>query len=100
MTILLLGGTRDAIKIGESLTCQYIYSIAGVTDNPSVPNNATVHTGGFSAIGGLQKFIADNNITTVINATHPYASAITETVNNLTDVNVIRYLRPAWEIQN
>ena len=105
--ILLLGGTRDAIKIGEQLTQPYIYSIAGVTDNPATPKNAQVRIGGFSeqndSINGLKNYIIKNNITKIINATHPYASNITNTVNIVSqelDIETIRYIRKEWQKNN
>jgi len=105
--ILLLGGTRDAIKIGEKLTQPYIYSIAGVTDNPATPKNAQVRIGGFSeqddSINGFKNYVIKNNITIIINATHPYAINITNTINIVSqelDIKTIRYVRKAWQKQN
>ena len=78
MTILVLGGTSEAITITNALKGNVIYSLAGVTPSPKIPNSARVIKGGFGGakgggVSGLEKFIKDNNIVCVVDATHPYA---------------------------
>ncbi|WP_250656026.1 precorrin-6A/cobalt-precorrin-6A reductase [Alkalimarinus coralli] len=105
MNILLLGGTRDAINIANSLlagnqsgdqTIKLIYSIAGIVRKPLL--DCTVHTGGFSQFSstapltiddktstqqldnrsqlGMKRFLQQHHIEKVIDATHPYAITI------------------------
>ena len=113
MAILIFGGTRDAIigtqqivsyvqSVGGDIAC--VYSLAGSTKNPHVPENVTVHTGGFGGVDGIMSYILHHNIYTVFDFTHPYATQISDNINralcalstNGYTVNLYRYTRPAW----
>jgi precorrin-6A/cobalt-precorrin-6A reductase len=73
--ILLLGGTGDALRIARSLGPQHVYSLAGLG---RVPGDlaCAVRVGGFGGAEGLARYLADERIALVLDATHPYAAQI------------------------
>ncbi len=74
--ILLLGGTADAMRLGEALaraTCDAVYSIAGRTEGPNLPP-LPHRVGGFGGVAGLIAYLQGQAITHVIDATHPFAA--------------------------
>lgn len=80
MTVLLLAGTRDARQIAQqfhTLKIPAIASLAGETDDPAKLPIPTV-SGGFGGEAGFVEFLQRNNIGMVVDATHPFASKITE----------------------
>jgi precorrin-6A/cobalt-precorrin-6A reductase len=103
MTVLLLGGTTDAITLAHTLhrrDIKLIYSIAGLVRQPELP--CAVISGGFSRYGGLRAYVDSERISMVIDATHPYAtemSAIAARVSEETGIPCWRYLRPPWAEQ-
>ncbi len=116
MKVLLLGGTRDAINIAHALLAlnesgvqhiELIYSIAGIVRQPKI--NCAIHTGGFSQFStgavssasqlGMKRFIQQNNIDNVVDATHPYAVTISKNASivcELLNIPFFKYVRPAW----
>ena len=77
--ILILGGTTEARQLADILAPEpgfdVITSLAGRTEKPLVPTG-TVRTGGFGGPTALGAYLADNNISLLIDATHPYAAQI------------------------
>ena len=73
--ILLLGGTGDALAIARTLGPQHVYSLAGLGRVPA-DLACAVRVGGFGGAEGLARFLADENIALVVDATHPYAAQI------------------------
>ena len=73
MRILLLGGTGDALKIARRLGPQGVYSLAGLG---KVPGDLAceVRVGGFGGADGLARYIQEQGIALLIDATHPYAA--------------------------
>ena len=79
--LLILGGTREAVELARALAddsrVAATYSLAGRTRRPtSVP--VAVRSGGFGGPDGLEAFLRDEGIALVVDATHPYAAAISE----------------------
>ncbi|MFM0067022.1 cobalt-precorrin-6A reductase [Paraburkholderia aspalathi] len=73
--ILLLGGTGDALRIARQLGPEHVYSLAGLGKVPDdLP--CEVRVGGFGGSEGLARYIEDQRISLVIDATHPYAAQI------------------------
>lgn len=103
LTLLLLGGTADARQLATSLHEQGVavqYSIVGTVRQPDVP--CEVICGGFSRYGGLAAYIAEHQISAVLDATHPYARIISATAVDATKQNhipCVRFLRPGWKQQ-
>ncbi len=76
--ILLLGGTTEAGALAQLLAgagCDALYSYAGRTDAPRAQPIPT-RVGGFGGVDGLAAFLAQNAISHVVDATHPFAAGI------------------------
>ncbi len=81
-TILILGGTREAAELAQRLVqeepdIRIISSLAGRTREPQ-PVAGEVRIGGFGGADGLSNFIRENHITKLIDATHPFATKISD----------------------
>ena len=103
MKLLLLGGTADGRVLAERLYTQkieLIYSIAGLVRVPQLP--CKVVSGGFTQCGGLQRFIALENITAIVDVTHPYAQTMSIKAVNAAKACHIpywRFHRRPWQPQ-
>ena len=76
--ILILGGTREAALLARRLVEEgetVITSLAGRLSSPP-PLAGLVRVGGFGGVDGLAAWLADNAVTRVIDATHPFAAVI------------------------
>lgn len=76
-----------------------IASLAGVTRNPN-PIDLPTRKGGFGGEAGFRAYVAAAGITAVVDATHPFASRITDrTARMCADMGLpyLHLLRPAWE---
>ena len=98
---MLLGGTRDALQIAESLIesrHSVIYSIAGLAGNPSL--NCRIYSGGFGGVSGLVDQLGIDKIDCLIDATHPYAQRISTHAARAAaalSLPLLRYTRPPWQ---
>ncbi len=75
-----------------------VSSLAGRVRDPLLPAGA-VRIGGFGGVAGLQKWLCDNDIHAVVDATHPFAATMTENAVAATaalDIPLIRFARPGW----
>jgi len=75
MRALILGGTGDANRLADTvarLGWNAIYSFAGRTEAP-VTQSLPTRSGGFGGASGLAAYIRQQNITHVVDATHPFA---------------------------
>ncbi|CAB3668933.1 Precorrin-6A reductase [Paraburkholderia phenoliruptrix] len=99
--ILLLGGTGDALRMARHLAPRDVYSLAGLGKVPDdLP--CAVRVGGFGGSEGLQRYIEDEDIGLVIDATHPYAARISaNAVQAARSAGVACWAlrRPAWQPQ-
>jgi len=76
MRALILGGTSDANRLADAIMragIDAIYSYAGRTQSP-VAQSLPIRSGGFGGVTGLIEFIKSEQITHVIDATHPFAA--------------------------
>ncbi len=103
--ILILGGTGEAARLAAALAripgLHTITSLAGRTSPPS-PIAGVLRVGGFGGPEGLARYLRDNQVAAVIDATHPYAQRISENAleaSTATDVPLLRLTRPPWEEQ-
>jgi len=105
MKLLILGGTADARHLATALhqaqpCLELVYSVAGLVRQPQVP--ATVVSGGFSQFGGLSAYCKDQQITGIVNATHPFSTTMgnhaTQASSELS-LDYWRFLRPQWQQQ-
>ncbi|MFM0054322.1 cobalt-precorrin-6A reductase [Paraburkholderia phytofirmans] len=99
--ILLLGGTGDALRIARQLGPEHVYSLAGLG---KVPEDlaCTVRVGGFGGSEGMARYIVDESIDLVIDATHPYAAQISANAAQASLAARVPYWalhRPAWQPQ-
>jgi precorrin-6A/cobalt-precorrin-6A reductase len=102
MRVLILGGTQEAFQLAERLVeiagVDVTSSLAGRTQAPRLPPGK-VRTGGFGGAEGLARYLREQRITHLVNATHPFAAGIS--ANALaaaaaTGVPLLRLLRAAW----
>lgn len=102
MRVLILGGTQEGFQLAERLAdiagIEIISSLAGRTREPRTPKGE-VRTGGFGGVEGLARYLCEQRITHLVNATHPFAAEMS--ANALaaaaqTGVPLMRVLRPAW----
>ena len=99
--ILLLGGVTEALAIARILGPEHIYSLAGVG---RVPTDLTcqVRVGGYGGAEGLARFVRDEGISLILDATHPYAAQISRNAAEaaqLSGVPCWALRRPAWQPQ-
>ncbi|EUB87565.1 cobalt-precorrin-6A reductase [Pseudomonas sp. GM30] len=99
--ILLLGGVTEALAIARTLGPQHIYSLAGVGRVPT-DLSCQVRVGGYGGAEGLARFIRDQGIDLLLDATHPYAAQISHNAARaaqLAGIPCWALRRPAWQAQ-
>jgi precorrin-6A/cobalt-precorrin-6A reductase len=76
LRVLILGGTTEASALARAIAGDArlapLLSLAGRTTNPR-PQPVPVRTGGFGGTDGLVRFLRDDAVGAVVDATHPYA---------------------------
>jgi precorrin-6A/cobalt-precorrin-6A reductase len=100
--VLILGGTGEARVLAERLAdraeLDVTLSLAGRTASPA-RQKVPVRSGGFGGGAGLAEYLASKHIAALIDATHPYANAIS---NNAvaaaqeSGVPLLQLRRPPW----
>jgi precorrin-6A/cobalt-precorrin-6A reductase len=102
MNILILGGTAEARALAAALAQRTVYavtlSLAGRTAAPA-PHSVPVRSGGFGGAEGLARYLRAECIAALIDATHPYAAAISANAAQAareTGVPLLALLRPPW----
>lgn len=99
--ILLLGGTSEARALALALEergVPFISSLAGRVARPRLPVGP-VRIGGFGGVEGLRSYLAASGVTTVVDATHPFAegmSANAVAACTASGVPLLRLERPGW----
>ena len=100
--VLILGGTQEARQLAASLDgrsdISVISSLAGRTRDPA-PISGEIRKGGFGGREGLQRYLEEEAVFAVVDATHPYAATITENANAASSSAAIPFLRlerPPW----
>src|ERR1700761_9838125 len=78
MRVLLLGGTSEARALAARLhpDVDVVSSLAGRVPDPALPVGA-VRIGGFGGVDGLRRWLQDERIDAVVDATHPFAATMT-----------------------
>lgn len=100
--ILILGGTKEAAELAKTLTAagtRVTTSLAGRTKEPE-PVAGTTRVGGFGGVEKMANWITDNQITKVIDATHPFARQISENATmacKLAKVQLEQRQRRPWD---
>jgi precorrin-6A/cobalt-precorrin-6A reductase len=103
--VLILGGTQEGYALAERLAdvaeLEIISSLAGRTLSPRKPKGQ-MRSGGFGGAHGLARYLRDEKIAHLINATHPFADQISANAvaaAQATGVPLLRLLRPSWTAQ-
>jgi precorrin-6A/cobalt-precorrin-6A reductase len=105
MRILILAGTAEARDLARKLVARrhdVTSSLAGRTGEPVMPEGR-VRMGAFGGTEALVAYLKQEDIELLIDATHPYAGAIsTEAVDAAagTGIKLLRLERPAWPAVN
>jgi precorrin-6A/cobalt-precorrin-6A reductase len=102
--LLILGGTAEAVELARGCTgiCDVISSLAGATENPVRPTGH-VRIGGFGGAQGLGRYLVEEKIDLVIDATHPFAARMQANAAEacaLAAVPRCRLSRPEWRRQH
>ena len=97
--ILLLGGIGEALAIARQLPADALYSLAGLGKVPSdLP--CRVRVGGYGGAEGLARFIKEQGIDLLVDATHPYAAQISRNAAHaaqLAGIPCWALRRPGWQ---
>lgn len=103
MRVLILGGTGEAAELAARVATipgvEAITSLAGRTREPSIPSG-DYRIGGFGGVAGLAGYLCQMKIDLLIDATHPFATQISENAAEAaTEVGVPRLMliRKSWE---
>lgn len=103
--VLILGGTAEAATLARALEgwpgLRVITSLAGRTRNPgSLPGE--MRTGGFGGVGGLVRYLREEAIDVLIDATHPFAEKMGNHATLAAErasIPRLRLVRPPWQKQ-
>jgi len=101
MRVLLLGGTGEARALAKTLhpRIDIVSSLAGRVPDPALPVGP-VRVGGFGGVEGLRRWLRDEHIDAVVDATHPFAATMTAHAAEACAELQVPYLvlaRPAWD---
>lgn len=102
LRVLILGGTREARDLGLLIAgkpeIEAIVSLAGRTSAP-LQSPLPTRIGGFGGVEGLSRFLAENGIERVVDATHPFAiriSANARAACSALGLPLATLVRPPW----
>jgi precorrin-6A/cobalt-precorrin-6A reductase len=100
--VLILGGTTEARLLAERLAARadldVTLSLAGRTVAPA-RQAVPVRTGGFGGAAGLADYLKREQIDVLIDATHPFAIAISANACAAAQTTTVRFValrRPPW----
>ncbi|MEE9427745.1 MAG: cobalt-precorrin-6A reductase [Paracoccaceae bacterium] len=102
--MLLLAGTGEARQIAGALALENIpamASMAGATRDPK-PLAIFTRFGGFGGAEAFTDFIGQQNITAILDATHPFAARISNRTAEIAKTMAVPYmqlLRPPWHAE-
>lgn len=103
MNILILGGTAEARALAAALAGRddiaATLSLAGRTAAPA-PQPVPVRRGGFGGVEGLARYLGEERIDLLIDATHPYAAVISANAAEAARASGVKLLalrRSPWQ---
>ncbi|OBH13000.1 cobalt-precorrin-6A reductase [Mycobacterium sp. E1747] len=101
MRVLLLGGTGEGRALAKAMhpDIDIVSSLAGRVPDPALPVGP-VRIGGFGGVDGLRRWLLDERIDAVIDATHPFAATMTaHAAQACRDLRMPHLVlaRPAWD---
>lgn len=101
-TVLVLGGTTEGRAAAAALAglpgLRVVSSLAGAVRSPSLPDGE-VRVGGFGGASGLARWLRDERVDAVLDATHPFADGITANAAGAcatTGTALVVLRRPGW----
>ncbi|MGH3277362.1 MAG: precorrin-6A/cobalt-precorrin-6A reductase, partial [Streptosporangiaceae bacterium] len=103
-TVLILGGTGEARALARCLVASgppglaVVSSLAGRVSRPALPEG-DVRIGGFGGVSGLTAWLVEQEVSVVVDATHPFATTISaHAVAACADARVplLSLVRPPW----
>ena len=104
--VLILGGTRDArllaLELVQEPSLDVQMSLAGRTADP-LDQGVPTRIGGFGGAKGLAEYLTQNAIDLVIDATHPFASQMSQNAaqaHQASGVALLHVQRPPWSPQD
>jgi precorrin-6A/cobalt-precorrin-6A reductase len=102
LRVLILGGTTEARQLAAACAGQRgvetVSSLSGAVRAPRVPLGE-LRTGGFGGVDGLAGYLRAERIDAVVDATHPFATAITASAveaTAATGLPLVVLRRPGW----
>lgn len=102
MKTLIFGGTGEARELANQLVAAHhdvTTSLAGRTLEPLLPEGF-VRTGGYGTVPALRTYLDENGFDYIVDATHPFAEKMSQTILGaiaLSDIAMLRLCRPAWQ---
>ncbi|MFD2093488.1 cobalt-precorrin-6A reductase [Blastococcus deserti] len=99
--VLVLGGTGEGRRLAAALVAadvDVVSSLAGRVADPVLPAGE-VRIGGFGGAEGLAAWLAATPVAAIVDATHPFAAAMTASAAGaarLTGTPLLRLQRPGW----
>lgn len=103
--LLILGGTTEATALARALAglpaFAAILSLAGRTSSPAA-SPIPLRVGGFGGAEGLARYLAEERIDALIDATHPFAARISAnaaSASRRTGVPLLAIRRPPWRAE-
>lgn len=102
--LLILGGTAEAMALARASRARFgaslavTSSLAGRTRRPMRPPGA-VRVGGFGGADGLERYLRGAAVDMVVDATHPFAAAISANARAACDavgLPRLSLVRPMW----
>jgi precorrin-6A/cobalt-precorrin-6A reductase len=100
--LLILGGSSEGAALARALASDQRFeatlSLAGRTQHPA-ESPTRMRSGGFGGAAGLARYLTENRIDILVDATHPYAAKMKRNAVEaaaLTGVKLLAIRRPAW----
>ncbi|MFQ3788383.1 cobalt-precorrin-6A reductase [Halomonas sp. A29] len=104
MNVLILGGTTEASALANALAERRIPALFSYAGRVAIPKAQPLPTrvGGFGGVEGLAAFLADNRITHLVDATHPFAEQMSRNAiaaAKQSGIPCLALTRPPWAPQ-
>jgi len=102
--LLLLAGTTEARELARRLAARKLPAIATLAGATRAPERLDLPTvvGGFGGRAGFESFLERHRVSAIVDATHPFATAITRRTARIAARRRLPYLhllRPEWKPQ-
>lgn len=100
IVILVLGGTAEGRAVAQALADRGMLAMLSLAGRTSQPLTAgPVRSGGFGGIEGLATYLRTEGVTSVVDATHPFAESMSHNAAQAcaqVGVPLVRLTRPGW----